>query len=62
VAVSLFLSDLTGNTAYDAVGSVLIGIVLMIFALFLARENRGMLMANLYQRETLGKYMMRLLL
>lgn len=45
-AVALLLSDITGNTAYDAIGSLLIGIVLMAFALFLARENRGMLIGE----------------
>ncbi len=45
-AVALLLSDITGNTAYDAIGSLMIGIVLMVFALFLARENRGMLIGE----------------
>ena len=54
-AVSLFLSDLTGNTAYDAIGSILIGIVLMIFALFLARENRGMLIGESISKRDFRK-------
>ncbi|MDQ2685643.1 MAG: cation diffusion facilitator family transporter [Thermoproteota archaeon] len=54
-AVSLFLSDITGNTAYDAIGSILIGIVLMIFALFLARENRGMLIGESISKRDFRK-------
>ncbi|HYF98654.1 MAG TPA: cation diffusion facilitator family transporter [Candidatus Saccharimonadales bacterium] len=45
-AVALLLSDVTGNSVYDAIGSLLIGIVLMGFAIFLARENRGMLIGE----------------
>ena len=54
-AVSLFLSDITGNTAYDAIGSLLIGIVLMAFALFLARENRGMLIGESISKRDFKK-------
>ena len=35
------LSDVTNNMIYDALGSILIGAVLMLFAFFLAKENRG---------------------
>ncbi len=54
-AVSLLLSDLTGNTAYDAIGSLLIGIVLMVFAIFLARENRGMLIGESISKRDFKK-------
>jgi divalent metal cation (Fe/Co/Zn/Cd) transporter len=57
-AVSLFLSDITGNTAYDAIGSLLIGIALMAFALFLARENRGMLIGESISKRDFKKFMM----
>lgn len=51
-AVALLLSDITGNSVYDAIGSLLIGIVLMGFAIFLARENRGMLIGeSMSQRD-----------
>ena len=29
---AVYLSDITGNTVYDAIGSLLIGLVLMVFA------------------------------
>jgi hypothetical protein len=37
---AIYLSDITGNTAYDAIGSLLFGSVLMVFAFFLSREKR----------------------
>ena len=54
-AVALLLSDITGNSAYDAIGSLLIGIVLMGFALFLARENRGMLIGEAMSKRDYKK-------
>ena len=45
-AVGVYLSDLTGNTIYDALSSVAIGIVLMLFAFFLAKENRALLIGE----------------
>ncbi|MDP9197372.1 MAG: cation diffusion facilitator family transporter [Thermoproteota archaeon] len=45
-AVGLYLSDITGNTIYDALSSVAIGIVLMLFAFFLAKENRALLIGE----------------
>ena len=53
--VALALSDYTGNPAYDAIGSLLIGIVLMGFAIFLARENRGMLIGEAMSKRDLKK-------
>ncbi|MDR4489491.1 MAG: cation diffusion facilitator family transporter [Candidatus Nitrosocosmicus sp.] len=43
---ALYLSDVTGNLIYDAVGSLLIGCVLMAFAFFLARENKDLLIGE----------------
>ncbi len=45
-AVGIYLSDITGNSVYDSVGSLIIGIILMTFAFFLAKENRGLLIGE----------------
>lgn len=44
--LGIFLTDITGNTTYDAVSSIVIGIILMSFAFFLAKENRGLLIGE----------------
>jgi len=45
-ALGIFLTDITGNTQYDAISSIIIGIILMAFAFFLAKENRGLLLGE----------------
>ena len=45
-ALGIFLTDITGNTTYDAISSIIIGILLMSFAFFLAKENRGLLIGE----------------
>lgn len=45
-AIGIFLSDMTGNSIYDAISSILIGCILMFFAFFLAKENRGLLIGE----------------
>jgi len=45
-AVGIFLTDITGNTVYDAISSIVIGVLLMSFAFFLAKENRGLLLGE----------------
>jgi len=45
-ALGIFLSDITGNSVYDGVASLLIGAILMFFAFFLAKENRGLLIGE----------------
>lgn len=45
-ALGIFLSDMTGNSVYDGVASLLIGAILMFFAFFLAKENRGLLIGE----------------
>lgn len=44
--VGIFLTDITGNTQYDAISSIIIGSILMAFAFFLAKENRGLLLGE----------------
>ena len=44
--VSIFLSVKTGNPVYDACGSLTIGILLMVFALILANENKKLLIGE----------------
>jgi cation diffusion facilitator family transporter len=50
-AIGLSLSHITGNTAYDAYSSLAIGGVLMAFAFFLARENRGLLIGEAISKD-----------
>ena len=45
-AIGVSLSHITGNTAYDAYSSLAIGGVMMAFAFFLAKENRGLLIGE----------------
>ena len=45
-ALGIFLTDITGNTTYDAISSIIIGGILMAFAFFLAKENRGLLLGE----------------
>lgn len=44
--IGISLTHLTGNVMYDAISSLMIGIVLMGFAFFLARENKGLLIGE----------------
>jgi divalent metal cation (Fe/Co/Zn/Cd) transporter len=45
-AIGIFLTDITGNVVYDAVSSIIIGIILMSFAFFLAKENQALLLGE----------------
>lgn len=45
-AIGILLTDITGNTVYDAIISMIIGVLLMSFAFFLAKENRGLLLGE----------------
>jgi cation diffusion facilitator family transporter len=45
-ALGIFLSERTGNSMYDAISSIVIGAILMIFASFLARENKALLIGE----------------
>ncbi|MGA9166577.1 MAG: cation transporter, partial [Nitrososphaeraceae archaeon] len=50
-AIGIYLSDITNNMIYDALGSILIGAVLMLFAFFLAKENRALLIGEAMSRK-----------
>ena len=44
--VGIFLAHVTNNIIYDAVGSLIIGCILMMFAIFLAKENKDLLIGE----------------
>lgn len=46
-AIALSISFVTGDTIYDAIASIIIGIMLMAFSFFLAKENKGLLIGEL---------------
>lgn len=45
-ALGIFLSYVTGNSLYDAISSIIIGIILMVLAFFLAKENKDLLIGE----------------
>jgi cation diffusion facilitator family transporter len=47
----ILLSETTGNIIYDAIGSLGIGVILMVFAFFLARENKALLIGEAISRK-----------
>ena len=53
--IGILLTDITGNTFYDAISSIIIGILLMSFAFFLAKENRGLLIGEAISTEQYDK-------
>ena len=50
-ATGIYLSDVTKNMIYDAYSSIAIGVVLMLFAFFLAKENRGLLIGEAMSKK-----------
>ncbi|GAA0649600.1 cation diffusion facilitator family transporter [Salarchaeum japonicum] len=49
--VGVFLTDFTGNPVYDAAAALLIGVLLMGFAVALAWENKRLLLGESLQKE-----------
>jgi len=45
------LSRTTGNPAYDSVGAIVIGVLLMIFAVLLAVENKRLILGESLPKE-----------
>jgi cation diffusion facilitator family transporter len=54
-AAGIFFSDLTGKTIFDAISSLIIGVILMIFAFFLARENKALLIGEAISKREYRK-------
>jgi cation diffusion facilitator family transporter len=52
--VGVLLGDLTGSTVYDAIASLLIGVILAGTAFWLARETKGLLIGESANREIVG--------
>ena len=50
-AIGIYLSEITNNMMYDAYSSIAIGAVLMLFAFFLAKENRGLLIGEAMSKK-----------
>jgi divalent metal cation (Fe/Co/Zn/Cd) transporter len=50
-AIGIYLSDVTNNVIYDAISSISIGAVLMLFAFFLAKENRALLIGEAMSKK-----------
>ncbi|MGN6348435.1 MAG: cation diffusion facilitator family transporter, partial [Candidatus Nitrosocosmicus sp.] len=49
--LALFLAQITGNRIFDYIGSLIIGLILMAFAVFLARENKELLIGESISRR-----------
>jgi divalent metal cation (Fe/Co/Zn/Cd) transporter len=54
-AIGIYLSDVTNNMIYDAFASISIGAVLMLFAFFLAKENRALLIGEAMSKKDHAK-------
>jgi cation diffusion facilitator family transporter len=49
--IALILTAVTGNSFFDSVGSLVIGLILMAFAVFLAKENKALLIGEAITRR-----------
>jgi cation diffusion facilitator family transporter len=54
-AIGIYLSEVTNNVIYDAIASISIGAVLMLFAFFLAKENRALLIGEAMSKKNHAK-------
>ncbi len=54
-AIGIYLSEVTNNMIYDAIASISIGAVLMLFAFFLAKENRALLIGEAMSKKNQAK-------
>jgi len=54
-AIGIYLSDVTNNMIYDALASISIGAVLMLFAFFLAKENRALLIGEAMSKKIIQR-------
>ena len=50
-AIGIYLSNVTKNMIYDSYSSIAIGAVLMLFAFFLAKENRALLIGEAMSKK-----------
>jgi cation diffusion facilitator family transporter len=49
--IALILTAVTGNSFFDSIGSLIIGLILMAFAVFLAKENKALLIGEAITRR-----------
>lgn len=49
--IALILTAVTGNSFFDSMGSLIIGPILMAFAVFLAKENKALLIGEAITRR-----------
>ena len=49
--IALILTAVTGNSFFDSIGSLVIGLILMAFAVFLAKENKALLIGEAITRR-----------
>lgn len=54
-AIGIYLSDVTNNMIYDALASISIGAVLLLFAFFLAKENIALLIGEAMSKKDHSK-------
>jgi cation diffusion facilitator family transporter len=60
-ALGMALHQVTGNAVYDAIGSILVGVLLAVIAVFLIRRNREFLVGQVVRPSVRNTVLMRLL-